>query len=137
MLNVSVEPINPAPGENVTYRFSYQNNGAVTLNNIVLSLTVPQYTTWNEALSTAGWTCSNGGDAGAVCTYPIGTIAPGASGEVRFVVTLDSTLPLSAQTIQLTVQVTGADQVIYAERDVVITPTLPGARQLFLPYAHR
>ncbi|MCE7982891.1 MAG: hypothetical protein DYG89_17040 [Caldilinea sp. CFX5] len=136
-LNVSVTPLNPAPGENLTYRLAYHNNGAVALNNIVLRLTVPEYTTWNQALSSAGWTCANHGEAGAQCIYTIAGIPPGASGEVLFVVTLDSDLPLTAQTIRLNVSAEGVDQVVYDQQEIVVTPMLQTTRRLFMPYVQR
>jgi len=137
VLSISVTPLNPAPGENLTYRLAYQNNGTVQLNNIVLRLTVPEYTTWNQALSSAGWTCTNDGDAGAQCIYTIASIPPGASGEVLFVVTLDSDWPLTAQTIRLSVSAEGVNQVVYDEKEIVVTPTLQTTKHLFVPFAQR
>jgi uncharacterized repeat protein (TIGR01451 family) len=136
-LNISVTPLNPAAGENLTYRLAYQNNGTTTINNLVLRLTVPQYTTWSQALSSAGWSCSNNGQAGAECSYTIASIPPGAVGEVRFVVTLDSNLPLTVQAIRLAVRAEGADQVVYAEKEVVVTPKISTTKQLFIPYVRR
>ncbi|MCW5888553.1 MAG: DUF11 domain-containing protein, partial [Anaerolineales bacterium] len=85
--------INVDPGDDIDYTLSYVNNGNADATGVVITETVPDYTTFNAALSTVGWSCANGSPAGTVCTFPLGTIASGASATVNFVVTVITPLP--------------------------------------------
>ncbi|MEP7293183.1 MAG: ice-binding family protein [Chloroflexota bacterium] len=72
-------------GDAIPYTLTYQNTGDVALNNVIITETIPAGTTFNAGASTPGWNC-----AGSVCTINVGTLQPGQSGSVVFVVMVDN-----------------------------------------------
>lgn len=74
-----------SPGELITYSVGYGNAGLVTATNVVLTETVPAYTTYAGGPE---WTCAAG-----TCVRAVGTLEPGMGGIVPFVVRLDSVPP--------------------------------------------
>jgi uncharacterized repeat protein (TIGR01451 family) len=86
------------PGDALTYTIQYTNTSSQPLSNIVINDATPGYTTFTSAgcgLLGAGLTgCSITqqpavGGAGNVRWALAGTLAPGASGSVTFVVTVE------------------------------------------------
>jgi len=112
-LDISINPANPQPGENIVYTLEYANTGQVTLNNLVLRLTIPAHTTFNSSASTADWIC-NGTGPGSICEFNLGDVEAGEQGTVLFVVTLDPIIAALTE-IVLTVQAHNADRTIDLE----------------------
>ena len=80
-------------GGTIVYTLSYQNTGNSTANGVVITDTVPAYTTFNPGSSTAGWACAPDNNAGSLCSIGIGSVNAGASGSVTFAVTVSISLP--------------------------------------------
>ncbi|HWQ45898.1 MAG TPA: sortase, partial [Longilinea sp.] len=77
------------PGGVVIYTLTYNNVGDQDATGVVITETVPDYSTFNAAASTAGWSC-----VGTACTYIVGDLAAGGAAQtVNFAVTVDPTLP--------------------------------------------
>ncbi|MEZ4865178.1 MAG: hypothetical protein R3C14_27930 [Caldilineaceae bacterium] len=132
-LEFSVRPLNPHPGDDISYTLHYRNNGSATMSHIVLRLTVPEHTTFNTGASSAGWSCT-GTAPGSLCTYNLGDIAPGADGAVEFVVTLDSILTDKDIQLILSVQVLGADGIYLLSQDLETTVNMEQNQFLYLPF---
>jgi LPXTG-site transpeptidase (sortase) family protein len=89
------------PGSVLVYTLTYQNVGNQDSTGVVITETVPDYTSFNAGSSTFGWSCSNGDPPGTVCTFNIGDLAAGgASATVDFGLTVNGP-PIAA----------GADQI--------------------------
>lgn len=88
VLNVSktAAPNPVTPGQNITYTLTYGNTGSDAATNVVLQDLVPAHTTFVSA--TGGGTHASG-----VVTWNLGSLAPGATGSVQFVVQTDTPLP--------------------------------------------
>ncbi len=83
-----------APGDTVIYTLSYQNVGNQDATGVVLTETVPAYTVFNPANSSAGWICAPNDLAGSTCTLDIGDLAAGAAvATANFAVTIVNPLP--------------------------------------------
>jgi len=81
-------PSTVVPGQNVTYTFTYQNSSDATVDNVVVTETIPDCATWisHTDPSTGGTTSY----ALGVVTCQIGTLAPGAWGTFTVVVEASS-----------------------------------------------
>ncbi len=90
---IKTGPAVVAPGSVVVYQLAYANNGDQEATGVVITETVPQFTTFETTQSTSGWTCASGGASGSACTFTIGILAAGNSGSVDFAVTVDAALP--------------------------------------------
>lgn len=82
------------PGSIVSYTLTVQNDGSATAQGVLLSDNVPANSTFEPAASSPGWSCSPGPAAGSYCTFPLGTLTPGASAAPIFAVRVDA--PTSA-----------------------------------------
>ncbi|MHC4063753.1 MAG: SdrD B-like domain-containing protein [Planctomycetota bacterium] len=85
------------PGDTLTYTIEVSNVGDQAASGVVLTETVPQFTTFDPAISTAGWACVPDFNAGSVCTLPISVpscVIPGTT--VTFTVVVDNPLPSGA-----------------------------------------
>ncbi|MBN1658657.1 MAG: DUF11 domain-containing protein, partial [Anaerolineae bacterium] len=96
-----------SPGELITYSIAYGNAGIFTATQVVLTETVPADTTF----AGTGWSC-----AGAVCTRPVGALAPDAGGIVSFIVRVDAVPP--DLTIEDEVRIGGAEEDLYPPDNV-------------------
>lgn len=77
------------PGGVVVYTLTYSNVGDQDATGVVITETVPTYSTFNAGASSAGWSC-----IGTTCTYTVGDLPAGAAAQTtNFAVTVDSTLP--------------------------------------------
>ncbi len=85
--------ITAQPGDIVTYTLAYANTGNQDATGVVITETVPLYTSFNVAASTAGWTCTDGAPSGTTCTFALGTVAASTGGNVKFAVKVDNSLP--------------------------------------------
>ncbi|PKO13986.1 MAG: hypothetical protein CVU39_16535 [Chloroflexi bacterium HGW-Chloroflexi-10] len=95
-----------APGETVTYTINYRNEGTQNATNVVITETIPEYTTFNAAASDPRWVCSA---TSCIITLPL-LPAPGLgenTGSALFVLVLDS--PMQAGVSQINNVVTIAD----------------------------
>jgi uncharacterized repeat protein (TIGR01451 family) len=73
-----------APGDTITYTFTYKNGGAASLGNVIVKETVPAQTTFASVSDTTN--CSQ---AAGVVTCNYGTLAAGASGTFQVAVTVN------------------------------------------------
>ena len=73
-------------GGTVTYTLTYDNVGTVTATGTTVTETVPVGTTFDAGGSTVGWSCADGDPAGAICTFALGAVAPGAGASIDFAV---------------------------------------------------
>jgi uncharacterized repeat protein (TIGR01451 family) len=81
------------PGGTISYTLTYANSGNRGATGVVLSETVPTYTTFNAGASTAGWVCTPNGNAGSACTLTIGGLSAGGGNQTAtFAVTVDNPL---------------------------------------------
>jgi uncharacterized repeat protein (TIGR01451 family) len=87
------------PGNKITYTLTYRNIGESDAVGATLTETVPANTSFTATLSTAGWSCTLGGDAGGTCTLALGTVAAGATGSAIFVVRVKNPVSTSGGSI--------------------------------------
>jgi LPXTG-site transpeptidase (sortase) family protein len=91
------------PGQRLTYTINYSNTGNQSATGVVLTETIPTYTTFNSGLSTTGWSC-----VASTCTLTVGALAAGSSGNsgsATFVVDIASTVPSGVTQIVNTVTI--------------------------------
>ena len=77
----------------ITYTLTYTNAGNVTATGVVITETVPTYTTFAAVFSSPGWSCAEGSPEGTTCTFAIGSVNAGASSSITFVVITVPVLP--------------------------------------------
>ncbi|WP_141508950.1 SdrD B-like domain-containing protein, partial [Candidatus Chloroploca asiatica] len=82
-------------GDLITYTLTYTNVGNQDATGVVITETVPTYTTF---ITTTGWSCEGG-----TCTYDVGDLAVNITGTVSFVVQVDASLPAGVNSIFNTV----------------------------------
>jgi uncharacterized repeat protein (TIGR01451 family) len=75
------------PGERISYTILYLNAGFVSAPGVVLTETLPDYTSY---VGGDGWTSASG----QRYTLNVGDLAPGQGGEVQFIVQVDEPFPL-------------------------------------------
>ena len=97
--------VTTTPDGVVVYTLSYANVGNQDATGVVITETVPTYTTFDLAGSTAGWSCADNAAAGTGCTFTIGNLAAGASSSVLFAVQVDSVVPSGVTEILNTVSI--------------------------------
>jgi len=79
------------PGGDITYMLTYGNIGTADANSVEIEDIVPASTTFNPGASTPGWICSPDNSAGSTCTFTVGTLPAGSTGNItNFVVTVDN-----------------------------------------------
>lgn len=84
-------PGNAYPGDTITYTIHYENLGAITTTNTILTDTIPANTSYVQGSCSGGCiTAANG----PTLTWPLGNIPPGAAGVVSFRVKISETTPL-------------------------------------------
>jgi large repetitive protein len=133
-LTVTDNGMSVVSGGMVTYVVSYANQGSRDATGVVITETIPAHTTFDAAASTAGWSCMPDIQAGSVCTLAIGTLAAGASGEARFVVTADNPLLVDELITSATISDDGANGADPTPGNNSDTSTTPVAEmRIFLP----
>lgn len=82
------------PGSFLTYTIAYTNEGVIDAIGVVISETVPNFTTFVPARSNVGWNCQNNAtSAGTNCTFTIGKLAAQVGkGTLTFVVQINKPL---------------------------------------------
>ncbi|MFN8483234.1 MAG: isopeptide-forming domain-containing fimbrial protein [Anaerolineae bacterium] len=94
------------PGDVVRYTLTYTNIGNQDATGVVITDLVPTNTTFNAGGSTPGWSCADGAPAGTSCTYTIGAVAGGGTGQVVFAVKLDKPYPADKPPVENTATLT-------------------------------
>jgi uncharacterized repeat protein (TIGR01451 family) len=88
-VTISDGGVEPGLGESLTYTISYANTDAnLVATQVVISVTVPEGTSYRAMGSSPGWSCTDE-NAGGICTLTLPTVAAGTSGSVNFVVLLN------------------------------------------------
>jgi len=87
------------PGTILLYGLTVTNIGNATARSTSINDTVPADTTFVAASSTAGWSCTPGTGAGAICSLATGDLAPGQPATATFAVRLDDPLPAGVTAI--------------------------------------
>jgi uncharacterized repeat protein (TIGR01451 family) len=115
--SVSAEPAQP--GGILTYTIVFTNVGQLAATGVVVTETVPNFTTFLPTQSTPGWRCANGQtSAGTPCTFAIGTLpAQGGNGRLFFVVQIDKALRVPADGLII------FNSVLIGEKDRTTPPT--------------
>lgn len=94
------------PGAQIVYTILYGNQGTRGATSVVLTEQVPEHTQFLATGSSDGWSCADGATAGTECSYTHpGTLEPGDSHSLQFVVQLDNPLPIDLTSISNTVSV--------------------------------
>ncbi len=116
-----------APGETIFYSIQFGNAGDQDASGVVLTETVPTYTRFNAAASTAGWSCAGTGP-GALCSFTVsGGVAGQDGGSVLFAVDVDNNIPPGIDTISNQVFVTEDGQEFGSPDD---TPSTDDATEI-------
>jgi len=130
------------PGGEVIYTLIYNNLSDILASGVVLTETVPIYTTFNAEKSTSGWSCQPDSAAGSVCTLTVDTLPPKKGGLARFAVTIADPLPDNLITLENTAYIghdggSGADPDPENNSASETTPTfdgsVPGLVYVYLP----
>jgi hypothetical protein len=79
------------------------NSGTGPATGVVVTETIPNNTSFDQADSSPGWSCPNGSPHGTTCTYSVGTLAPGAQSSLLFAVIVASrpSSPLITNSVQI------------------------------------
>ena len=92
-INISKEgPATATPGTVINYSIHVTNTGASNALNVLVSETVPAFTTFTGS----GWACAPNANSGSVCTQTIAVLAGGSSATLPFQVTVVNPLPAGA-----------------------------------------
>lgn len=109
--------ISASPGDTYAYTLDIDNVGNVDATGVVVTDTVPPFTTFNPAASSAGWVCAPDNNAGSICTYNIGNLAGGADVSLTFAVTVDASLPVTIDSTSNTASVAGDNEPFVLQGD--------------------
>lgn len=108
----SIMPSTPTTPSILRYTINYSNTGNLDATNVIITETVPQYTSFNKLTSTGGdtlpptgWSCADGATAGTSCEFTFATLAAGAAGTLDFDVLIDQTVPANTTQILNTVTI--------------------------------
>ncbi|MCK6556356.1 hypothetical protein L6Q96_17510 [Candidatus Binatia bacterium] len=108
-------------GANLTYTFTYRNDGTEPVANVIVNETIPDCATWvSQSAPSTGGTC---GYAAGVVTCNLGTLAPGAYGTFTVTVTAstDTSACFAIHNGNYTIEGTGVNPTL---GPAVITPIL-------------
>jgi uncharacterized repeat protein (TIGR01451 family) len=113
------------PGALLTYTVTVQNTGNEGASAVAVTDQVPQYTVFQPAGSSPGWSCAPDGSAGSTCTASVGTLPAGATVSLTFAVKVINPLPAGAATIGNTACASSqtGPPLLAAVCDTVTTPT--------------
>ena len=105
IVKTSQSPVVSA-GSTILYDVVYANIGTQDATGVVITETVPNYTTFDAASSSAGWSCFPNGNAGSTCTYNVGALTViSGSHNIIFAVVVDSPLAASVNSIENTINI--------------------------------
>ena len=107
------------PGDALVYTLAYANLGDQEATGVVISETVPAYTTFTGP---GGWNCID-----TLCTYTVGSLPAGATRSITFTVNVDPALPTGITQIENTAGIAddgsnGADTDPANNADGTVTP---------------
>ncbi len=104
----------------INYTLIYFNDGNRNAIGVELSETVPDYTTFQPASSSPGWSCLPNNQAGSSCTLSLGALNGGEKGSAFFAVKTDESIvaPLSELSNTATLSASNAPA---PDSDTVIT----------------
>ena len=108
------------PGNTLVYTMTYQNRGNQAATGVIITQRVPSNTTFNPALSSSGWICTDEGVPGALCTLSVGTLNADSTGQAFFGLDLSASMPVNVASI--TAAVTISDDRGDADTDNELTP---------------
>ncbi|MAT45270.1 MAG: hypothetical protein CL609_23320, partial [Anaerolineaceae bacterium] len=124
-LNVQLSTVSATttPGDAVIYSISYANNGTEPASGVVITESLPDQTTFNELLSTSGWSAGSENEI----LFSVGDLAASENRSVSFAVTVNDPIPAGIVTIENAVTITddlthGADLNIFDNSDSVSIP---------------
>ncbi|MEM7531376.1 MAG: SdrD B-like domain-containing protein [Chloroflexota bacterium] len=118
ILRVSDNDAAIVPGGILIYTLVYENEGTAESNDVMLTMFVPEYTYFDAEISTSGWHCPNGRQAGQSCTFELAQLPPGEYGFVLFVVHLLDDLDMNSVTeISVSGMIAGTD----ANGEIIVT----------------
>ncbi|NOK63063.1 MAG: hypothetical protein GFH27_549279n506 [Chloroflexi bacterium AL-W] len=98
--------ITTVPGGLITYTLTYTNAGIQDATGIVITETVPNYTSFDPGNSSVGWDCDPDNLSGSTCILNLGTVPSGTSDTITFTVIIESPLSAGGETITNTVIIT-------------------------------
>ncbi|MDO9084700.1 MAG: sortase [Anaerolineaceae bacterium] len=99
--------VSAMPGDTIVYEITYDNTGNQTATGVVITETVPDYTTFNATESETGWICADGAVvAGTTCTYTVGTLTVGGGDTILFAVNVINPVPAGVDQIDNLVSIT-------------------------------
>jgi uncharacterized repeat protein (TIGR01451 family) len=106
-LNKTDDGAMTVPGGTLVYTLTYTNVSPVSATGVVITETVPNYTTFNLAASAPTvWSCLDGAPAGTDCTTNIvGGVAAGANGSATFAVNVADPVPPGVNQITNTARI--------------------------------
>ena len=97
------------PGDNITYNLTVRNDGSQVAVNSVVRAVVPAHTTFQNVLSTVGWSCIPDFKAGSACTLSVGTLQVGAAVlpfPASFIVKVDAPVAQAVTSTECAVSIT-------------------------------
>ncbi len=80
-------------GQVIVYTLTYSNIGHETARGLIITETVPAFTTFNATGGSAGWSCRNGAPEGTICSHAVADLVDGDSNQLTFSVIVDRPLP--------------------------------------------
>ncbi len=96
--------ITATPGGIITYTLTFSNIGPSEATGVVITETVPDFTTFSAAASQPTlWSCPDGSPAGTICLHTIQTMTVGSRFTITFAVVVTDALPTGVDTITNTV----------------------------------
>ncbi|WP_143735429.1 DUF11 domain-containing protein, partial [Microbulbifer mangrovi] len=97
--------ITTTPGGSVTYTLDYANIGSAPAEDVTITETLPENTTFDAANSDPRWVVQSDG----TITLDLGTLADGESGSVTYTVIVDDPLPAGVEEILNETEISYAD----------------------------
>jgi uncharacterized repeat protein (TIGR01451 family) len=92
------------PGGIITYTLTFSNIGPSEATGVVITETVPTYTSFSAAASQPTlWSCPDGSPAATICLHTIQTMTVGSRFTITFAVVVTNALPAGVDTITNTV----------------------------------
>ncbi len=77
-------------GQTVIYTIDVSNIGNQTASGVIVKETVPDNSTFDFSNSTAGWVCTNSGEAGDTCIFSLGLLEGLSSTSLEFAIRVNS-----------------------------------------------
>ncbi|MBL4660895.1 MAG: DUF11 domain-containing protein, partial [Alcanivoracaceae bacterium] len=94
-------------GGTIVYDISYQNIGNQDATGVVITETVPTFTTYSAAASSPGWVCIPDNNAGSSCTFNVGSLTVSSGIQViQYAVIVDDNIPAGVSTIDNIIDIT-------------------------------